>query len=597
MKKYFFHFLFFLFSLCVFSENSVRVQKLSSESSSWTSVMGGKALCIPKMTSYGFAVLTDGKMISAFTEKGVKLWEKQVPGKPEPYLTVFSDDFLLSVNDGKNLSLINPSGLTLWTKKVPFKIENEPVTGRDSRIFVRGKNKIACYGINGICKWILNTQELREENLFEMNDGSIFVFLKALKDGKSTGIRFSPFGEILEEISFKGIVKSALSHEDGLLLTFSEGGAGMCSVLNGKTETKWTIPYSDRAFSNTNVLNGAKFINLSSHRASLLVSGTGNIKTRIMVFSTIDGRVSDWFNSECLFNEVELFLKTNGDENIFISDKKKASIFDTTGNILWSGLLPEKPDLFSTWNFMTFTKENYLVLCTSSWAMAGFRTTYKIQKRSKKNQYKKDYNVFYAKNVVNTDSIELFEKIPEYFTGNNRTQLLKNGLYGKNESDFISALLALCKDYNQKLIQKKSSGSAGEKSIYEKDISSMQEILGQLELFGLDTFSPYIASFIKLTKDDFILQTLLKNISTFGYDPSSLILNSIDEKLHFISSSKTKELILICDAVLEICRFMGRPALYSHGIEILTQLLYPQYESSVRDYARNTLTKIARLKI
>ena len=64
-----------------------------------------------------------------------------------------------------------------------------------------------------------------------------------------------------------------------------------------------------------------------------------------------------------------------------------------------------------------------------------------------------------------------------------------------------------------------------------------------------------------------------------------------------MNGNDTSDLIFVCDSVYEICRFMGRPALYSKGMEILTQLLYPQYDSKVREYARNTLTKIARLKI
>ena len=124
--------IFLLISIAIFPQQKTgRLQKLGTENSSWTSVISGKALCAPKKTSYGFAVLTDGKMISACTDKGTKLWEKGIPGRPEPYLTVFSSDFLLTVSDKKSLSLINPSGLTLWTVQVPFAITEEPFIGRD----------------------------------------------------------------------------------------------------------------------------------------------------------------------------------------------------------------------------------------------------------------------------------------------------------------------------------------------------------------------------------------------------------------------------------------------------------------------------------
>ncbi len=589
--------IFFLVSFAFFPQQKAeRLQKLGTENSSWTSVISGKALCAPKKTSYGFAVLTDGKMISACTDKGTKLWEKGIPGRPEPYLTVFSSDFLLTVSDKKSLSLINPSGLTLWSVQVPFAITEEPFIGRDSRIIVRGKNKIACYGVNGIRKWILDTPALGGTKLLEMNDGTVVALLDSAKNGKSAGIRFSPFGSIIEEISFAGIIQSAFSCPDGILLSFNGGGAGMCSVVNGKTSTKWTIPYSDRAFSNTNPSGGSQFVSLSNHRAALAICGSGAVKTRILVFSTFDGRVSDWFNADCTFNGSICVSSTN-DDNIFICDKSKGFVQATSGDILWGAALPEKPDIFSSWNFITFTKENYLVICSNSWAMAGFRTLYRIQKKNKQKQKKTDYNGFYKDDSKGLAAIEFSEKIPERYIGENRIKDLQKGNYGQKETEYISSLISLCNDYNKKLIQISRNTRADQKMIYLRDTTGMQDFFSQMELFGTDTFVPYLASFINLEKDDSNFQTILRSVSDFGYDPEGLILNAIDIRSHNIPAAKSRNFILICDAVYEICRFMGRPALYSHGMDILTKFLYPQYESSVRDYARNTLTKIAGLKI
>ncbi len=573
-----------------------KLQRLSAENSSWTSVTGGKALCEPKKTSYGFAVLTDGKMISACTDKGKKLWERGIPGRPEPFLTVFSSDFLLTVSDKKNLSLINPSGLTLWTAEVPFSVTEDPFIGWDSRIIVRGKNMIACYGVNGIQKWILKTNGLSSEKLLELNDGTIIALLDALKNGNTVGIRFSPFGNIIEEISFAGAIQSAFSCPDGVLVTFNGGGAGMCRVIDGKTSTKWTIPYSDRAFSNTNASGGSKFIGLPGHRAALAICGSGAVKTRFLVFSTFDGRVSDWFNADCDFSGSTCVSEADGG-NIFICDEKKAFVHTTEGDVLWGGLLPQKPDIFSSWNFITFTKENYLVICSNSWAMSGFRTLYRIQKKNKERPQKPSYRNFFKNNSKSLETIDFSDRIPSQYIGTDRIKILKKGNYGEKETDFISALISLCDDYNRKLIQSNSGARVEREMIYRRDTLGLQDFFSQLELFGTDTFVPYLASFLKLEKDDANFQVILRSVSTFGYDPDGLILDAIDIRAHSIPASKTRNFIIICDAVYEICRFMGRPALYSHGMDILTDFLYPQYESYVRDYARNTLAKIARLKI
>ena len=107
-------FLYAAFILTLSAAFSAEQTSLSADNADWTCVIGGEAVTRPVQTSYGFVVLTDGKMISACTENGTKLWEKPVPGRPDPFLTVISKDFLVTVSDKKTISLINPSGVVLW---------------------------------------------------------------------------------------------------------------------------------------------------------------------------------------------------------------------------------------------------------------------------------------------------------------------------------------------------------------------------------------------------------------------------------------------------------------------------------------------------
>lgn len=604
MKKLFFlsALLFFLASGFSQSNNidsggmNVRTQILSAETSSWTSVISGKALCEPKRTSYGFVVLTDGKMISACTESGTKLWERGIPGHPEPFLSVFSSDFVLSVSDKKNLSLINPSGLTLWTVKVPFAITENPASGRDSRIFVKGKKEVACYGVNGILKWNLEFPALKNIPLLEMNDGSLLVFMESLSGGKTCGVRISPFGETVENISFSGQVISASSCDDGILLAFTGGGCGMCAVKDGSTVTKWTIPYSDRAFSNTNCSSGVIFRQFSNHLGILLTECTRNC-TRAMVFSTMDGRVSDWFDIEITFKNISCVNTVPESDGIFVSDSKNAYIHARNGDVLWKAFLPAK-DIFSKWNFITYTRGNYLVICSTSWAMAAFRTSYKISKKNNLPQkQKKGYPEYISKDNSFLSYMQFSDKIDTKITGTNRAEILLKGKYAVKEEEYISSLTGLLNDYSDTLSSWSSRGTRTEMSIYQKDRTGMQEVLLQLPLYGTDTFIPLISKLVKNEKDEFNLQILLKGIAQNGFDPEGYILSALEQKAKTLQTSKTTEFYLLCDAVYEICRFMGRPALYSKGMQILTALLYPQYDSSVRDYARNTLTKIAVLKI
>ena len=102
---------------------------------------------------------------------------------------------------------------------------------------------------------------------------------------------------------------------------------------------------------------------------------------------------------------------------------------------------------------------------------------------------------------------------------------------------------------------------------------------------------------IQNEKDSYLKTQIISSISNCPYDPNQTIINSLDILLKTTNSKKSSLLISICDATYEICRFMGRPVLYSHGMNMLTQLLYPQYDLSVQEHARETLKKISQLKI
>uniref|UniRef100_UPI002598E53C hypothetical protein n=1 Tax=uncultured Treponema sp. TaxID=162155 RepID=UPI002598E53C len=214
-------FLYASFILTLSAAVTAEQLSLSADNADWTCVIGGEAVTRPVQTSYGFVVLTDGKMISACTENGTKLWEKPVPGRPDPFLTVISKDFLVTVSDKKTISLINPSGVVLWSKKLPHQVTESALPGKDARFFVKGKKNISCFGINGVCKWSIETPSLSSIPLVTLNDGTILAVLLNSENGKSSGIRISPFGTVLETISFAGIVSGAMTCDYGVLLAFS----------------------------------------------------------------------------------------------------------------------------------------------------------------------------------------------------------------------------------------------------------------------------------------------------------------------------------------------------------------------------------------
>lgn len=588
---------FFSFAGLFGQTRKVIEQNLDMQNASWNVVIGGKALCKPQNTSYGFAVLTDGKMISAISNNGVKLWEHPVPGKPDPILTVFSSDFLLSVNDKRNLSLINPSGLTLWTKKLPFEITNSPSSGRDSRIFVKGKKNIACYGLNGVCKWVIDTQPLRDLPVYEMNDGSLLAFLEQTPNGRSSGIRFTPFGEIIETINFAGLVKNACTlPQKGILLVFTGNGAGLCSVNDGQTITKWAIPSEDKAFSECISNSGCEFLVLNNSKSVLVINA--GTKTRVITFNNSDGRVSDYFNVPANYSNLSCSSVTKDGQGIFLSDNTKAYVYTPSGILNWCGLLP-KGNKNTAWNYVSYTHSNHVIVCSNAWIVNGYRTSQSLSKKTSafQNNKKLDYSDYYNVDTSYFESFNFNGKIDSEYLGKNRIETLRSGNYGKQEIKIASDLLSLSKAYTNHLTMSNSGARPDFKSVFETDASGIQEFLNQISLMGTDDYSKILATLIKNEPKDDNLKTLIIAAGTCGYDPQGLMLSAIDFRMTEINAKNTGILNSMCDSVYEICRYMGRPALFEHGIAILTRMMYPQFSSSTKDKARQTLLKISKLRI
>ncbi|MBR5096010.1 MAG: hypothetical protein IK094_02755, partial [Treponema sp.] len=210
---------------------------------SWLSVKSGKSLCRPQRTSYGWIDLTDGKMASAISESGKVLWQKGLPYTLLPLLGVAPGDFSYVVLRNKKVCLLNHSGLVLWQREIGFEPALPVLPARDGRAFVFGKDEAACLGINGILKWRQKTEPLSASLApIQANDGSLLLFLEALAGGKSSALRYSPFGELLERIVFAGKVVGAASVGQGALLAFDDGSLGLCAVgENKEAQSVWLI--------------------------------------------------------------------------------------------------------------------------------------------------------------------------------------------------------------------------------------------------------------------------------------------------------------------------------------------------------------------
>lgn len=588
--------IFILFSLnfLVFAQNNSEKYKLKKENAKFQTVLSGKALCPPEETSYGFCVLTDAKNLTAISNSGKILWEKTVQGNPEPYLTITEEDFIIQVSSKRFVSLYNPSGKQLWKKLLPFNINEKPFCGRDGRIFVRGNKNISCLGLNGIIKWNIETPEQDKILPQELNDGTILFFLKHSENNKSKALRVSPFGQIIATFTFSGLVSNALSCENGVLLAFKNGGLGLCKVEDNSTLTKWVHSSSESIFSSVLNFNYAELMNLSE-KNSLLCLPLQN-STRFIIFENKSGKIISTFES----SEINLFQKTFSsatkiNDGFFISDGKNAVIFNKNGKILYSVNLPDNPNN-KRWNFISHSSENTLIIAEKSWLFLGWKTLQELPQKNqqRKKTKQKDYSEFYSINTnIYEDETKTSFKIDKKLADEKRTNLLLEGNYGILEESWMSIILSFYKSYNNYLFQKGSYSTRMAQSIFDIDSTGTEILLNQLPILGTKDF-PNEAARILTVCDDFTKITMIVRAARiFPYDPDSKILNQLEKILLKTPTSNTILLSEICDLVYEICEFMGRPALYSHGKEILTNLLFPKYSSKIREKARTNLIKLS----
>lgn len=119
----------------------------------------------------------------------------------------------------------------------------------------------------------------------------------------------------------------------------------------------------------------------------------------------------------------------------------------------------------------------------------------------------------------------------------------------------------------------------------------------QLSLLGTDEVPELIASLIQTEKNMQNLAFLMKAASQCAYDPDGRMLRAIEKRLLTLPPRNTTVLVALSDAAYEICRFMGRPAFFSHCMEIQKSLLSNQYDNTVHEAVRKNLSKTAALNM
>lgn len=560
---------------------------------SWQLVVGGAPVGNPLVTEYGFAVPLEGRTMAAVSEDGRLMWFAGLPGsRISPHSSTGTGDFLITVSGGNVVSLINPSGLTLWSAKASAEIISTPIQGRDGRIYVQCPREVACFGINGTLKWATPAGESSGIPLMELEDGSILHIQKKTLQGCSTALRYSPFGVILEELTFSGKVTSAITTKYGVILVFTDGSLGCISSKNNAAQDSWTLPAGSIGGS------AAAHLFLDRLQSICAVVTPTDGQTTVTYLNPQDGTIS--LSTTVPVDTNRIAFGTFDRSSLVLCDTTRAVGVSLEGEVTWESTLPGTMN----WSHILYLPQGYLAMLEKdSWVIKAYRVTQHIGLASQ-TATRPERNTAFPVYVEESSQRAGLPQSTEYLFGRLISEEymddikweLERGEYNDQEGQW----LALVNLEMQRLFSKYTIQSMNpmEASFMEENMGYFEDIIKLMSSFESGCFNKELARIVRLEKDPAILSIVLGGIANVAYDPTFELLESIESLLtkhHLISNSRITA--LMCNATYEICRFMGKPALFTKGRYILSYLLNQNLDSGTKLYATATMRKIIALEM
>ena len=576
--------LLFILITGICCQNAFAQELLSNQNASWTTVLPGSVITEPALLDYGFCLETDAKNLLAISYSGKTLWEKNFSKSKNIKISALPHGFLLFFDNDKNLlKLINPSGSLVWEKKLKIKtnnLSNTFLAGRDGRFFINDNKELYCYGMNGICRWSLSSLNLKDLPAQELPDGSL-IYFTAEKNGQTCGIRISPFGQLLEEITFSGKIKDACWCEEGILLSFEDGTAGLFSLEDGFAKNKWVFGEKKP---------GISFC-VSDDKKDLAVLIPSDKKLLVYFINPSNGKVLQSFITE--INAFELKKTYLSKSGLFLADGKNACFYKKDGGLINKSLF-ENQNLKSAWSYLSFTNENYLIMCRKNWTLDAFHFA-QASGPLKKNE-KNAYNPYPSYILINKEQFYYSSgSFDNSMTDKSLLDLLKRGNYGQKEEELLSNVLSTGYAYNDSL-NKSDFGIRIENSIFDSDTSGLEAILTLLPYFSCSSCTECAALIIRSADNYSILNAILTGLAENGYDPEGKILAALEARALSINPKNVTTINKLCDAVLSICHYMGSPAYFSKGRSILRNFMSPQYDAKCRQHVREVLKELVEFQ-
>jgi hypothetical protein len=553
----------------------------------WQIVTMGDVVAAPIPLSFGSALLTDGRSLAACTSSGSVVWSYTFAELPL-FASSDTQDFVYAVSGNSRLQKINPSGRLLWKINVQEKILYPPLPGRDGRVFVVTEKSVCCYDTRGRRKWRTELPRRAVSSPLELGDGSILVVTPSAGDA-TVGVRVSPFGRMMEEITFAGIVQSAAQTDAGALLAFSSGMYGLCAVSEGKASSVWTASGLSQPLTlvSVNDVSAVVYADGAAARVRFIDTATGKIlasvrnvpvNPRALNYAAVAGSLlvlSD--SSAALALDIAVALASGGADS------------DAGECVLWHIALPDSFRAKYVW----YAGDGMLFLTGANWTTVAYR----VYQAAGGNARARDAGSSMTKSYAE------LQRAPSSggaaaLLGINRQELnavssgLRRGDYGEQELVWFAGVNSVVPFLTARYTQTGGyrADTAAPSPVTDADLSALVLTMGD---FGCGAFTQTIAQGIRLETDPSLLRNMIRAAAEISYDPDGVLLDA----LAFVpkkrgDSSIEASHIAVCDAVRAICAYMGLPALTQRGRAILNAYLSTGYDERVRDYAIQSLKKL-----
>ena len=443
----------------------------------------------------------------------------------------------------------------LWQAVLSGKVLSEPAILSYGFCVITDAKKIDCISWLGVKLWEKEVPSPRTSRAFALADDFVLV----CQNNSGTISLLNPSGLCLWEAKCPFECKGALPLWDGRFLVFGTSDI-VCYGINGIK--KWQLNTGSQPLQND--YNNLPLIDNDGY-VYFKLSDTDALK--LSPFGSCENCTYDFSSVKNIFDEKKALEEKLVKEN-FSRERIKTAFL---------------------------TPELDLVLCKEDWNIELYSLLSREEKRSYSyffpRQTKKSYKKFYTLNQIYsiiTNNDEISDQI--------RLKKLSEGLYGQEELVYASEALNVLHSYQEE-INTEQFGGGVVYSDYEANAKDFEIVIKQIPLFASADFSKVSADYIAHTKNFAVLKLILQSVASCGYDPDLMILSAIQNRTRNISYKNEEILCAMCDAIFEICRFMGRSAYYKKGKLILADFLSSQNTNRVKAHARKTFSKIKLLEL